>query len=104
LFVLLTWADEQLGVVRSPQVTAWIVLFFAAVALGVGCEAVCGERVGHRVECRLERTVLVGARRHACRHTPAVVDADVLGQLLGPGGPEGRQRPAEQLDEHVVVA
>ncbi len=36
LFVLLTWADEQLGVVRSPRVTAWIVLFFAAVALGVG--------------------------------------------------------------------
>jgi len=36
LFVLLTWADEQLGVVRSPQVTAWIVIFFAALALGVG--------------------------------------------------------------------
>ena len=36
MFVLLTWADEQLGVVRSPRVTAWIVLFFAAVAVGVG--------------------------------------------------------------------
>jgi hypothetical protein len=36
MFVLLTWADEQLGVVRSPRVTAWIVLFFAAVAVAVG--------------------------------------------------------------------
>ncbi len=36
MFVLLTWADEQLGVVRSPLVTAWIVLFFAAAAVAVG--------------------------------------------------------------------
>jgi len=36
MFVLLTWADEQLGVVRSPRVTAWIVLFFVAAALAVG--------------------------------------------------------------------
>ncbi len=36
LFVLLTWADEQLGVVRSPWVTAWIVLGVAAVAVLVG--------------------------------------------------------------------
>ncbi len=36
MFVLLTWADEQLGVVRSPNVTAWIVLFFAALAVAVG--------------------------------------------------------------------
>ncbi len=36
MFVLLTWADEQLGVVRSPRVTAWIVVFFAALAAGVG--------------------------------------------------------------------
>jgi len=36
MFVLLTWADEQLGVVRSPRVTAWIVLFFAALAMLVG--------------------------------------------------------------------
>ena len=36
MFVLLTWADEQLGVVRSPRVTAWIVVFFAAVAVAVG--------------------------------------------------------------------
>lgn len=36
MFVLLTWADEQLGVVRSPQVTAWIVLLFAAAAVAVG--------------------------------------------------------------------
>ena len=36
LFVLLTWADEQLGVVRSPRVTAWIVLLFAALAVAVG--------------------------------------------------------------------
>ena len=36
LFVLLTWADEQLGVVRSPRVTAWIVILVAAFALVVG--------------------------------------------------------------------
>ncbi len=36
MFVLLTWADEQLGVVRSPRVTAWIVLFFATLAVAVG--------------------------------------------------------------------
>jgi ferredoxin len=36
MFVLLTWADEQLGVVRSPRVTAWIVLFFAAAAVAIG--------------------------------------------------------------------
>jgi hypothetical protein len=35
-FVLLTWADEQLGVVRSPRVTAGIVLFFMALAIAVG--------------------------------------------------------------------
>jgi len=36
LFVLLTWADEQLGVVRSPRVTAWLVIFFAGLAVLVG--------------------------------------------------------------------
>ncbi len=36
IFVLLTCADEQLGVVRSPRVTAWIVVFFAALAVAVG--------------------------------------------------------------------
>lgn len=35
-FVLLTWADEYLGVVRSPRVTAWIVAFFLAVAVATG--------------------------------------------------------------------
>ncbi|MEK7388032.1 MAG: 4Fe-4S binding protein, partial [candidate division NC10 bacterium] len=35
-FVLLTWADEQLGVVRSPRITGWIVLFFVALAVAVG--------------------------------------------------------------------
>jgi polyferredoxin len=36
LFLALTWADEQLGVVRSPRVTAWIVIGFAALAVAVG--------------------------------------------------------------------
>jgi hypothetical protein len=35
-FVLLTWADELLGVVRSPVVTAWLLVFFAALAVAVG--------------------------------------------------------------------
>ena len=47
MFVLLTWADEQLGVVRTPWITAWIVLFFAALAVAVG---------------------LVYERRSFCRH------------------------------------
>ncbi|MBI2216925.1 MAG: 4Fe-4S binding protein [Candidatus Rokubacteria bacterium] len=36
MFLALTWADEQLGVVRSPAVTAWIILIVGAVAVGVG--------------------------------------------------------------------
>ena len=36
MFVLLTWADELLGVVRSPRVTAWIAIFFAVFAAAVG--------------------------------------------------------------------
>jgi polyferredoxin len=36
MFVVLSWADEQLGVVRSPAVTASLVLFFAALAVGIG--------------------------------------------------------------------
>jgi hypothetical protein len=39
LFVLLTWADEQLGVVRSPRGTAWLVLLFAAFALRLASRA-----------------------------------------------------------------
>ena len=35
-FVALTWADEQLGVVRSPQVTAGIIVFFAGLAVAIG--------------------------------------------------------------------
>ncbi len=36
LFVLLTWADEQLGVVRSPAVTAGLVVVLGLAAVGVG--------------------------------------------------------------------
>jgi hypothetical protein len=36
LFLALTWADEQLGVVRSPLVTAWIIVIVAAAAVAVG--------------------------------------------------------------------
>ena len=36
LFVALTWADELLGVVRSPSTTAWIIVGFAALAVAVG--------------------------------------------------------------------
>jgi hypothetical protein len=35
-FMLLTWADELLGVVRRPAVTAWIVITIAAAAVAVG--------------------------------------------------------------------
>ena len=75
MFVLLTWADEQLGVVRSPRVTAWIVLFFAAVAVGVGlfyerrsfCRYLCpiGGLIGiYSMTAPLELRVKDGA---ACR-------------------------------------
>jgi polyferredoxin len=36
LFVLLTLLDEQLGVFDSPRATAWIIVFFALLALGIG--------------------------------------------------------------------
>ena len=36
LFVLLTWADEQIGVIRSPQMTAWLIFFFAFSAIATG--------------------------------------------------------------------
>ncbi len=36
MFLLLTWADEQLGVVRSPRVTAWILVGLAVLAVGAG--------------------------------------------------------------------
>lgn len=35
-FILLTWADEQLGVVRSPRVTAWLIVGLVALAVVVG--------------------------------------------------------------------
>jgi ferredoxin len=47
MFILLTWADEQLGVVRSPRITACIILFFVGLAVAIG---------------------LVYERRSFCRH------------------------------------
>lgn len=35
-FVLLTWADVQLGIVRDPRVTAWIILLLVASAILTG--------------------------------------------------------------------
>ncbi len=82
MFVLLTWADELLGVVRSPRTTAWIVLFFAALAIAVGlfyerrsfCRYLCpiGGLIGiysmtAPVELRArDRSVCVGHREKAC--------------------------------------
>jgi hypothetical protein len=36
LFLLLTWADEQIGVIRSPQLTAWLIVIFALFAITTG--------------------------------------------------------------------
>ena len=36
LFLLLTWADEQLGIIRSPRMTAGLVIMLALVAVGTG--------------------------------------------------------------------
>lgn len=35
-FVILTWADEQLGIIRSPLMTAWLILLLTLAAIGVG--------------------------------------------------------------------
>jgi hypothetical protein len=35
-FMLLTWADEMLGVVRRPAVTAWIIVAIAVAAVATG--------------------------------------------------------------------
>lgn len=78
LFVLLTWADEQLGVVRSPRVTAWIVIIFVGLAIAVGlfferrsfCRYLCpiGGVIGlYSMTAPLELRVKDGA---TCRHHP----------------------------------
>jgi hypothetical protein len=36
LFLLLTWADEQIGVIRSPQLTAWLIVTFTVFAIVTG--------------------------------------------------------------------
>jgi ferredoxin len=36
LFLLLTWADEQVGVIRSPQLTAWLIVLFSLFAIVTG--------------------------------------------------------------------
>jgi polyferredoxin len=36
LFVVLTWADEQLGVIRSPRMTVWLILLLGVAAVAVG--------------------------------------------------------------------
>lgn len=36
LFVILTWADEQLGIIRSPQMTAWLILALAVLSIAIG--------------------------------------------------------------------
>jgi hypothetical protein len=87
MFVLLTWADEQLGVVRSPRVTAWIVLFFAGLAVAVGlfyarrsfCRYLCpiGGLIGiysmtAPVELRAgDRSVCVAHREKTCYQASA---------------------------------
>ncbi|MBI2360453.1 MAG: 4Fe-4S binding protein [Deltaproteobacteria bacterium] len=35
-FVLLTWADEMLGVIRSPLMTAWLILLLGSLAVLTG--------------------------------------------------------------------
>ena len=84
MFVLLTWADEQLGVVRSPRVTAWLVVGFAAAAVAVGlffqrrsfCRHLCpiGGLIGiYSMTAPLELRPKAGAvcaadREKACYH------------------------------------
>ncbi|MBI4522706.1 MAG: 4Fe-4S binding protein [Deltaproteobacteria bacterium] len=35
-FLLFTWADEQIGIIRSPQLTAWVIVIFAVLSVGIG--------------------------------------------------------------------
>ena len=67
----------------------------AALSLGVGGEAVGGEGVGDRVQRGAERP-LPALTRHRQRHRAAVLDADLLGHLLGLVGRQQRQRTTEQ--------
>jgi polyferredoxin len=36
MFILLTWLDIQIGVVRNPLVTGWILIAITAMAIGIG--------------------------------------------------------------------
>ena len=72
-----------------------------AARLGVRGKAVRGERVGHRGERRLERTVHL-ARRHPLGQRSAVLLTDRLRQRLGLVGRQRRQRAPEQRGEQVV--
>jgi polyferredoxin len=36
LFILLTWLDIQIGLVRNPLVTGWILIAITAMAIGIG--------------------------------------------------------------------
>jgi ferredoxin len=36
LFVILTWADEQLGIIRSPLMTAWLIILLSLAAVATG--------------------------------------------------------------------
>ena len=75
----------------------------AALALGVGGEAVRGQGVGDRVERGAERP-LPSLTGHREGHGAAVLDADLLGHLLRLVGRQQGQRAPEQGEHDIVGA
>ena len=77
----------------------------AALLLGVGGEAVGGERVGHRVQRGAERPLAVGRRRPIAAAIARPYSTPTSSAIASAWlGRQQREGPAEQGDEHVVVA
>ncbi len=87
---------RRTGSARTTRVSS------VAARLGVGGEAVCGQRVGDRRDRGLDRTVPFG-RFHARRDRAAVVVADLLGQRAGLVDRQPFERAGQQRGQQIVA-
>ncbi|OGQ82674.1 MAG: hypothetical protein A3F90_19195 [Deltaproteobacteria bacterium RIFCSPLOWO2_12_FULL_60_19] len=71
LFVLLTWFDEQLGIIRSPQMTAWVIVILSIAAVATG---------------------LFYQRRSFCRYVCPITGLQGLYSMLSPVALRARRR------------
>jgi len=62
-FVILTWADEQLGIIRSPKMTAWLIVLLALAATATG---------------------LIYQRRSFCRYLCPITGLQALYSMVSP--------------------